>query len=84
MREAARSRKALAAKDDLIHKYKDTLSRPVTNPMQRRRGGNGKRGGAGSWDAHAVQLVCELLVLGVPPSFIPGTLVGNVVRHDAS
>ena len=64
--------KALAAKDDLIHTYKGMLSGVAASPMQGKRKGN--RGG-GSWDENAVKLVCELLVLGVPPSVIPGTIV---------
>ena len=43
-------------------------------PMNRRRT-KGKIDGALHWDKCAVQRVCELVVLGVPPTVIPGTIV---------
>ena len=35
----------------------------------------GKRGGGSHWDEFVVQMVSKLLVLGVPPNVIPGTIM---------
>ena len=35
----------------------------------------GMRGGGSAWDKFAVQMVCELLVPGVSPNAIPGTIL---------
>ena len=35
----------------------------------------GRRGGGGQWDVWVVTFVCELLVIGVPPSAIPKSIV---------
>ena len=42
--------------------------------MKKRRK-KGKQGGGASWDEYVVQLVSELLVIGVPPNVIPGTIM---------
>ena len=34
----------------------------------------GRRGGSASWPPKVVQLICELLVNGTPPSAIPATI----------
>ena len=39
--------------------------------MLKRRKVEGKGGGGGSWDEVAVQMVCELCVIGVAPNAIP-------------
>ena len=66
--------KLLEAQDAVIEEYKKRLCERSPPSMAKKKVG-GKRGGSGSWDKYVVQLVSELLVLGVPPNVIPGTIV---------
>ena len=49
------------------------LERFKNDQFKLRKSRTGQRG-ASSWDLRVVQLICELLVIGVPPSKIPATL----------
>ena len=42
-------------------------------PMKKARD-KGKRGGSGRWEFWVVQLICELLVIGIPPTSIPESI----------
>ena len=76
--DAAKLRATLKSKDEVIEKYKELL-RDRTSSFKptrlKKRKKKGKRGGAGSWDEYVTQMVCELLVLGVPPNVIPGNIM---------
>ena len=65
--------KQVAAQNAIIDRYKVLLSESKPNLFKRtmkrcrRKDGNGKAGGARAWEDWVVLMVCELLVLGVPP-----------------
>ena len=72
--------KKVAAQDAVIHRYKSLLSesKPIfgrTMKSCRHKDGNGKQSGARAWEDWVVLMVCELLVLGVPPAAIPGSIL---------
>ena len=71
-------RRTLEVQDNTIDCYKAPMKAKTAEfkarPMKRRRT-KGKSNGGSHWDKDAVQMVCELLVLGVPPTMIPGTIV---------
>ena len=74
----AQLRRTLDANDYTIDPYKTLTQEKAVifkAPQMKRRRTKGKRGGGSHWDEYAVQMVCELLVLGVPPTVIPGTIV---------
>ena len=70
--------KQVAAQDAVIHRYKILLSESKPNQLMkrcRRKDRNGKLGGAPAWEDWVVLMVCELLVLGIPPASIPGSIL---------
>ena len=62
----------------MIEKYKAILcdrSPSFVAPLLKKRKRKGKQGGGRSWDKYVVQMVPGLLILGVPPNVIPGTIM---------
>ena len=71
LEEVAQLRRTLDANDYTIDRYKTLMQEKAAifkAPQMKRRRTKGKRGGGSHWDEYAVQMVCELLVLGVPPT----------------
>ena len=69
--------------EGIVDRYKRDIeeesrkrAREYVKPKElKRRKVIGMRGGGSAWDEFVVQMVCELLVLGVPPNAIPGTIL---------
>ena len=78
LEEVTQLRRTLDANDYTIDRYKTLMQEKAAifkAPQMKRGRTKGKRGGGSHWDEYAVQMVCELLVFGVPPTVIPGTIV---------
>ena len=53
-----------------LRKEKMVENRVSVRKMKKSRE-KGKQGGSGRWELWVVQLICELLVIGIPPTSIP-------------
>jgi len=70
--ELVRLNKIVEKQRELLETYQESYS---STPLRMKRvWSKGVRGGGGRWDVWAVQLICELLVIGVPCPAIPKTI----------
>ena len=62
----------------------DTLSKNETHVSIKRQSIVGRRGRGSRWPVWIVQLICELLVVGAPPSVIPGIILttSTAMTHE--
>ena len=60
------------ASESILDRYKKGV---VSRRVMRKVRVKGRKGGGRKWDIWVVQLCCELLLVGVPPTAIPDTIV---------
>ena len=68
--------KAKAAQEEALNRYwKMAEDMKVSRRELKKKRKTGRRGGGAQWEVWVVQLICELLVNGTPPSAIPDNIV---------
>lgn len=72
--ELARVVKAKAKQDEIVKRYTTELESIKDNKKELKKVRMIGRKGGRSWDVWVVQVCCELLVNGTPPSAIPSTI----------
>ena len=73
--ELARVLREKEAQEAVLNRYRTMLEEmKVSKKELRRRRKTGRRGGGAQWEVWVVQLICELLVNGTPPSAIPDNI----------
>ena len=74
-KHAATVQKELMRLQGIVDRQNELISKYKTSKREMKRVRvKGRRGGSGSWDLWVVQLCCELLVIGAPPSTIPKSI----------
>ena len=77
--ELRRQQKIAAETEKVMDKYQSITDSSVENQREMKKEwedeqATSRRGGARRWPVWVVQLICELLVNGTPPSAIPGNI----------